>query len=191
MPISREDLSDSDIATLIERTAQRDEQAFEKLRAHLLKRSMITCNKFFRDPSLCEEIVQEAWLKVWLVASTFRRQETLAISWVIRIIRNLAIDKWRRRANKHGYEIHEESLERIGIYHPTTLKILIYRDMIRIAYRSVPEHCLRVFMLRYQADYSYDEIAEITGLPKGTVQSQLYRARQDIIKALQKHNFIS
>jgi RNA polymerase sigma-70 factor (ECF subfamily) len=147
-----------------------------------------------RDPALAEDVTQEAFLKAFSHLDRFDPQFKF-LNWILRIAHNAAIDAIRRRTPRA-----EISLERqIDAEGPSLEDRLADPDSDR-AFRDLEQQDLsrlmaaalerlrpeyrEVLVLRHHEDLSYDEIAEITGLPLGTVKSYLHRARAELARYL-------
>jgi DNA-directed RNA polymerase specialized sigma24 family protein len=85
----------ADLAELLARVALRDQQAFDQLyratSAHLLGVAFGVMQQRER----AEDVLQEAYINVWHSAGSFRVQQASAMTWLINIVRNKAIDRIR------------------------------------------------------------------------------------------------
>ena len=123
-----------------------------------------------------EDVVQEVFVKVW------SKKEHLATvdnkeAWCMTVTRNLALDK--RRKNGHRHEAVEDhySLADKGMTPFEVTKSSDTMSMIMEAIQELPEDQQQVVHLRDVEGYSYNEIAEITGLTLDKVKVYLHRAR--------------
>ncbi len=146
-----------------------------------------------REESL--EIVQEVFLKVYRKIHTFREEAGLS-TWIHRITINQCLN-WQRRW-KRRFRWQHQPLERdeIGEYPelgtnehcPETLiqkKELgkIFQERLK----ELPEDARVVFVLKEVEGFSYDEIAEVLKIKRGTVSSRLFYARQRLKESLKKY----
>jgi len=90
-------MTSDEIAKLILRVSLKDREAFDRL-------YQLTCNKLFgvclrilRDRAEAEEILQEIYVKVWTKADRFSVSDLSAMSWLMAVARNHAIDRVRSR----------------------------------------------------------------------------------------------
>jgi RNA polymerase sigma-70 factor (ECF subfamily) len=119
--------------------------------------------------TLAEEAAQEAFVKVWKALP--RYDGTAALStWLYAIARNTCLDELRRNALRREMPLEEVGLS--GGAAPPDGKLDAARVLARL-----PEMYRRVLALFYLEGRSYDEVAEMLGLPLGTVKSHLYRAK--------------
>jgi RNA polymerase sigma-70 factor (ECF subfamily) len=148
--------------------------------------------RLVRDPATAEELAQDSFVKAFRALHTFDPAHRFS-SWMLRIAHNTAIDYLRvRRPDTvplerdlgdgtvleqvipdRAHEDPAEAAERGDLRN--ALEAAISR--LRADYR-------RLVVLRYQEDLSYEEIAEVTGLPIGTIKSYLHRARAEMAREL-------
>ena len=134
-----------------------------------------------RRQDAAEDIVQEAMLRAFR-AFDGQRVDNLR-AWLLAIVRNCFLTSIARGARQDLEEASESLKEdQIGGRDlDTPESILIKRQesaAIRVLIEDLPHHYREVLVLRDIEDMSYREIAEITGVPIGTVMSRLARARK-------------
>src|ERR671932_91138 len=95
--MERKLLSDKE---LISRVARRDRAAFEVLYDRYSPKAMGLALKLLGEPNLAEEIVQEAFWRVWKRADTYTTQRGEFSTWLFGIVHNLAIDELRRQGSR-------------------------------------------------------------------------------------------
>ena len=126
-----------------------------------------------RDAAAAEDIAQEAFLSAVRALDRFDRKRPFG-PWLHRIVVNRAIDWARARALRpEADEVDAPAPERPE------------RDdeLLRELDRLTPEH-RAVIVLRYVLEYTPGEIAELTGLPRGTVNSRLRRGLDHLAERL-------
>lgn len=131
------------------------------------------------SPEESEEIIQEVYLKLFLVAKTEIPDNPVA--YVYRLARNLAISRLRNQTVAHRFV--QEVLEQISLVHngsdPLTScteeedKILLLE-----AINTLPPICRQVFILRKLHDKSHKEIAEDLAISIKTVENHIYKGMQ-------------
>jgi RNA polymerase sigma factor (sigma-70 family) len=134
-----------------------------------------------RDPTLAEDVVQEAFLKAYRGFEGFRGGDPRA--WLFAIVRTTFISSQRRKRDladiDDGPEIASEAetpeaaLVRLGEV-----------AGLRAAIESLPEPFRETLVLRELEELSYRDIAQLTSAPIGTVMSRLARARAMLAVAL-------
>ena len=85
------------ISELILRVALRDRIAFDRLYAATSAKLFGTCLRVLKDRTEAEEVVQEAYIRIWLKADRFSVTGQSPMSWLIAVARHLAIDRLRAR----------------------------------------------------------------------------------------------
>jgi RNA polymerase sigma-70 factor, ECF subfamily len=140
--------------------------------AHNLARWLV------RGSDAAEDVVQEACLRAFRYFGTFRGGNARA--WLLKIVRNTAF-RWLQKNRAHlatefNEAIHSEECEAVN---PETL-LLQGADtrLLEQAMDHLPERLREVLILRELEGLSYKEIAEVVGVPMGTVMSTLFRARE-------------
>ena len=138
-----------------------------------------------RDPSAAEDIVQEAFLRALRGFANYRGGD--AKSWLLAIVRNTA-SNWAR-GRRAAPRTTEEGLEEIvdeGQISPEAFVLRQHEiEGIRQLVESLPEPFRETLVLRELEELSYRQIAEITGVPVGTVMSRLARARRMLTEQLE------
>jgi RNA polymerase sigma-70 factor (ECF subfamily) len=146
-----------------------------------------------RNDSLAEDLAQEVFLKAFRALDTFDQRRKFS-SWLFKIAHNTAIDQLRRR------QLDTVPLEVPDPDEPNLVAVVPdaraespasraeRRDLAR-AMQSAVENLKplyrEVVILRYQEGLAYEEIAEITDLPLGTVKTHLFRARKAMVAYLE------
>lgn len=143
-----------------------------------------------REESL--EIVQDVFLKVYTHIHTFKGDSTLYF-WLKRITINQCLNwirRWKRRfrwqhqpLGGEGREPHKEPGTDVNnpeaVYEKKELKKILTEGL-----RDLPEDARTVFILKELEGLSYDEIAALLKIKKGTVSSRLFYARQRLKRSL-------
>jgi len=126
-----------------------------------------------------EDVVQEACLRALRYFGTFRGGNARA--WLLKIVRTTAFARLQKnRAHlldaEFNEEIHSDGGEALN---PETLLLQrADRQLLEQAMNHLPDGLREILMLRELEGLSYKEIAEVVGVPMGTVMSMLFRARE-------------
>ena len=130
------------------------------------------------------DVTQEVFIKVYNSLNKYSPEYKFS-TWLYRIAHNAAIDHMRRNPvspqsleaeNSDGtYQIQIESS---GPSPEQDHERAEWRNEIDSVVKCLPPAYRDLILLRHSRDLSYDEIAEITGLPLGTVKNRLFRARE-------------
>jgi RNA polymerase sigma-70 factor (ECF subfamily) len=125
-----------------------------------------------RDGSDAEDVVQEAYLRAWRAFDRFRGGD--GRPWLLTIVRNTALTWLRQHRRSKATIAFDESLH--GRTDPAT-QPAIDGDTLRFVLEGLPDQFREVVVLRELEGLTYKEVAEVTGVPIGTVMSRLSRAR--------------
>lgn len=84
-----------DLEKLLAYTALADQQAFAALYQATRRRAWAICLRLLRDPSVAEDAMQDAYVKVWHQAASYRPAQGSAQAWLAAVVRNTCLDKLR------------------------------------------------------------------------------------------------
>lgn len=130
------------------------------------------CLKACQDRAQAEDLAQEAFLKALQDPDTF---EDLGPSqrraWLFRTVKNLLCDRYRRCAVEERYlpELQADMAAAEPGYGQVEAQMLL---------QALPEQERTLFRLRYLEGYNASELAELLGLPPGTIRAKLSRSRK-------------
>jgi RNA polymerase sigma-70 factor (ECF subfamily) len=138
-----------------------------------------------RSETEAEDMVQEAFLRAIQHFGGFRGGDTRA--WLLTIVRNCCYDRLRRMGASVQNTDFDETLHSDGQPGPdpeTALLLAERSDLVRKSLAQLAEEYREVLVLRELEQLSYREIANIAGIPVGTVMSRLSRARKRLQQIL-------
>ena len=158
---------------LVERLAGGDPDAVDNLVDIYKDRLFAFILRSVGDYALAEDVFQEMWIKVIRRIGTFRGDSKLS-TWLFQVALNTVRDTMRKKGRHTFVDIDEvtqlpsnDKVDVDGIARAEQVKLLI---------DSLPEKMREVVVLKYYHDLMDTEIAEIAGIPEGTVKSRLHRA---------------
>src|SRR4051794_4614505 len=137
-----------------------------------------------RNADDADDIVQEAYLRAFRYFDGFHGGDARA--WLLKIVRNTAYQWLRKnRSRQPATEFDEEIHSEPGASDPEVL-LLQEADsrLVAEAISALPDRFREVLVLRELEGLSYKEIADVVGLPIGTVMSSLSRARDRFRQAV-------
>jgi RNA polymerase sigma-70 factor (ECF subfamily) len=130
------------------------------------------------------DLTQEVFIKVYNSLGRYRSEFKFS-TWIYKIAHNAAIDHLRRysvreQALSTGLDgdRREIALESRRLTPEQESEKKERRSEIEAVVHLLPSAYRELIVLRHSHDLSYDEIAEVTGLPLGTVKNRLFRARE-------------
>ncbi len=176
-------MSDED---LIEQFQAGTVEAFTILVDRYSGRLMHYLYGFLSDRKLCEDLLQETFLRVYRNRHSYQRIAKFS-TWLYTIAGNLARSEYRKRKRRRTYalqrvnrdgEEYDRPLPDETFFTPDRqAERALHRRYIQEALTQIPDVFREVVVLRDIQQLAYDEIAEITGLPMGTVKSRINRGR--------------
>ncbi len=160
---------------LLDRIACRDATAFALLYARYSKVAYTLAYRILAEPAETEDVVQDAFLNVWLHPLTSASIQHTARSWVLSIVRHRAHDYQRRRMQ---CDYRQRSLDDALVI-PSGVDTCaqaaqnmtvaqVYTELARL-----PREQRRVLVLAHIDGYSHDQIARLLDVPLGTVKGRL------------------
>lgn len=179
---------------LLQRHLSGDEKAFELL-VHRYRRELYNfLGRFTGDRTLAEDIFQETFLQLHLSAAAFDPTRRLR-PWLFTIAANKARDAMRKRARKQAApldavisasqqgETSYIDLMPSNIPQPDE-SILNFetRQAVQNIVGQMPENLRTVLLLNYFHEFPYKDIADMLGVPLGTVKSRLHAAIKHFAK---------
>jgi RNA polymerase sigma-70 factor (ECF subfamily) len=131
-----------------------------------------------RNGDDAEDIVQEAYLRAFQYSDGFRDGDARA--WLFTIVRNTAYS-WLRKTRAFEPVIQfDEEIAPPGVETPNPERLLLQKAdgrLVEEAMTQLPVRFREILILRELEGFSYKQIAEVMGVPIGTVMSTLSRAR--------------
>jgi RNA polymerase sigma-70 factor, ECF subfamily len=165
-----------DEASLIRRAASGEAAAFDALVERHAAAVLGVARARTGDPALAEEILQEAFVRMFKHLRRFRGESSLR-TWLVRVSLNLATDAARRDPRR--FESFAEPFpEPASLVDDAEQAGMRTEEAARVrgALSRLPEPLRVTVSLRYDADMSYAEIARELNIPIGTVSSRLAHA---------------
>ncbi len=187
------DLTKASDAELIARASEGDARALEILYDRYARVVYSFALRIVGDPSLAEELLQEAFFRAWQQGGAFRASRGSFITWLLSITHNLAIDELRKRrrrpqrADNNTTEEAEQLLpempdESQDVEEEVWLASL--RDRIADALASLPPAQREAIELAYFQGLTQREIAERLGEPLGTIKTRMRLGMQKLREQL-------
>jgi len=178
-------------------TAAEESASFERVALPHLDAAYNLARWLTRDNSAAEDVVQEAMFRALKYFSTFNGINARA--WVLQIVRNVAYKHLRSTQDVKTVSIDHDSSERDEFVPPEALidpgddpvaTLIRQREhgYLTALLERLPTELRECLILRELEDLSYNDIAQITNVPLGTVMSRLWRARRFLIETVQQES---
>ena len=159
------------------------ESGFEELVRRYQRPIAAYVYRMVGDYDAALDLTQEVFIKVYNSLSRYRSEYKFS-TWIYKIAHNAAIDHLRRYTAREQ-TFFSDADERTEIVIESRLMTPEQESErnercseIETVVQLLPHAYRELIVLRHSHDLSYDEIAEVTGLPLGTVKNRLFRARE-------------
>lgn len=172
---------------LLARCQQKDAEAFAQLVAEQQDYVYTLARRVLRNPEDAAELTQDVFLHVWNGLPFFRRQSRFR-TWLYRIVVNHCLNRLRRdQRENQTLRLDEHMAGQLTDTRNDPHAAAWERERRELVWRQVeqlPKRYRLVLTLFYQQELSCAEIAELLGVPVGTVKTHLYRARAALADSL-------
>ena len=174
-----------------------DGRAFEALFARYHGPIRRHVRRIVRDPATAEDLTQEVFERVWTRAGQWNGRGTFQ-AWLFRVATNLALNQLRSQRRRPQVPLPRREVEPAVLADEAHTAWLadpaavdpseaaergVDRDQLRQLLTGLPVDKRRVLELVHIADMDLATVAEVLGIPVGTVKSRLYYARKQLAQA--------
>ena len=175
----------------VRRVQAGDTEAFEPLVEKYKRKVFRLAYQVLRDQEEALDVAQEAFVKAFRALPAFKGDSAF-YTWLFRITMNVALDRKRQRATRAkslgADDVPPEEWERTATStdpDPEDVATGVERrERIRKGLDSLSEHHRAIIILSDIEGLQYREIAEVLGIPMGTVMSRLHHARKRLREVL-------
>jgi RNA polymerase sigma-70 factor, ECF subfamily len=165
-------LADEDLISLV---GDGDAEAFATLYDRRSRAAYSLAYRMMGEKQAAEDLLQDAFLKVWRGAASYRPERGSVRTWMLSIVHNRGIDQLRSLASRRRAQ------EKVEASAPTSQPSNAFgeawrnsqREQVREALGSLPKEQLKILELAYFSGYTHVEIADLLGLPLGTVKGRM------------------
>ena len=167
-------LSDEALIALV---ARGDDTAFAELYDRIGRVAYGIALRILRDERLAEDAVQEGFLAVWRSAATFRAERAKASTWVVTLVHRRAVDIVRREERRRAEPLEpvtgQDAPDPAGSAEDEAW-LGFERERVLGALAALPDAQRESLELAYYGGYSQSELAEMLGVPIGTIKSRMF-----------------
>ncbi len=160
---------------LMRRIQKEDFEAFDKLVDRYKGRLVNVVGRMLNDQTEAEDLVQETFLRVWTHRQDYDFSYCLS-TWIYTIALNLAKNELRKHRKFKFFNLGEMTEKGMELPDPKMGPSAL-GHMLDQAIQVLPIKYKTAFVLRDVEQMSYEEVAQILGVPLGTVKSRVNRAR--------------
>jgi RNA polymerase sigma-70 factor, ECF subfamily len=165
-------LADEDLISLVEAA---DAEAFATLYDRHSRAAFSLAYRMMGERQASEDLMQDAFLKVWRSAKSYRADRGSVRTWILSIVHNRGIDQIRSQASRRRTQ------DKIEASAPRSQPSEAFeetwrnsqRDQVREALNTLPPEQLTILELAYFSGYTHVEISDLLRLPLGTVKGRM------------------
>jgi RNA polymerase sigma-70 factor (ECF subfamily) len=165
-------LADEDLISLV---AQGDAEAFAVLYDRHSRAAYSLAYRMMGERQAAEDLAQDAFLKVWRSATSYRADRGSVRTWLLSIVHNRGIDQLRSLASRRRTQEKIEASTPKS--QPSEASAESWRnsqrEQVREALSTLPKEQLKILELAYFSGYTHVEIAELLDVPLGTVKGRM------------------
>ena len=176
---------------LVERCLQGDDAAWETVVSSYGRRIYNLSYRYTSRKEDSEDLTQEILIRVYQNLKSYRSEAGSFQNWVLRVARNLIIDHYRqvRRYPQPGgsEELETVTIQDDKIPNPQRAAEQVEASrFLRNGLQALSPELKEAIILRDLEGMAYQEIADMLGVPEGTVKSRINRGRLELTKLLMK-----
>jgi len=150
-----------------------DPDAFEELYRRHSRRVLMQARKICATPELAEEVANDTFLALWRGAHMYRPESVSVSSWLSAMVRNRAIDVWRRAASRPAeVAVSEEGAHQLESAPAAPTESFERPELVALI-ADLPADQKEAVFLAYFGELTHVEIAARTEQPLGTVKSRI------------------
>lgn len=187
------------LADLAARCLGGDADAWETLARSQQRRVYGICFRFTNSASDAEDLTQEVFLKMYRNLASFDPSKGGFTTWLTTLTRNLLVDNYRRSRLERASDSLDESIdgeddgpskaERLmdtGKSQEQHVAGLELKAQVQHALAQISPELREAVILRDLEDMDYKDIADVLGVPQGTVKSRISRGRAELARLLKR-----
>ncbi|WP_412466263.1 RNA polymerase sigma-70 factor [Pedobacter sp. KLB.chiD] len=176
--------------TLIDKIVEGDEQAFSVLFFKYLPVLHIFASKFTKSDDAAEEIIQDAFLRVWLNRDKLAEVENVK-AYLYKYVANESLSYLRKKLKEE--RVVDAFMAKQRDSHNNTIETINLNEVTRIiavAIDKLPEQRKNIYQLSRRDGKTIPEIAEILNISPNTVKNALVIALKSIRTHLDQHGIV-
>ena len=172
---------DQDIVELLRGGAV--ETAFERVVSRYEHKVYRLCYSVLRDPDQAQDAAQESLLRVWKALPKYDQRASLS-TWIYTITRNRCLTAIERRRFQESLSDPAVELEVEGLQARAPERDEDRGAILRGLVDELPERYRSALTLYYYEERAVGEVAQMLGVPEGTIKTNLHRARALLLERI-------
>ena len=172
--------------TLIAALAGRDLSALAALYDRYGRIAYALAYRILGEPEAAEDVVHDGFISVWRGATSYRSERGNVRGWLLSIVHHRAVDVLRRKTTFRPapLEIAEQRPADDDTAEEATRNV--EHATVRAALEALPQAQRRTIELAYFGGYTHVELAQIMGVPLGTVKGRMRIGLAKLRRALER-----
>jgi len=188
-----------DWSQVVRRCMDGDSGAWAELVRTHHRRVYGLCYRFTNNSADAEDLTQDVFLKIYSNLASFDMARGSLQVWITTMTRNLLVDNFRRTRNQRatgsldeGWDMTDElkPIDRLTATGASQHEVAAQKElagMVQAALAQVSVELREAVILRDLQDLDYKEIAQVLGIPEGTVKSRISRGRAELARLLERN----
>lgn len=172
----------TDLSLMLVKTGQGDRQAFAMLYQATSSKLFALALRILASRDLAEEALQDAYVKIWHSADTYREDKAAVMTWMTAIVRNRCIDLLRASPHEQGLK-EDESFDDWASDDLGPMEAAATRNDTKVLLRCMNQLAplqRQAFALSYFQGLAHEQLAHQLAQPLGTVKTWLRRGLETL-----------
>jgi len=164
-------LKEQEINSIVEKVKQGDVNSFELLYDNYSAALFGVCLKILNDQELAEDVLQDAYIKIWSNIQSYDNSKGIIFIWMLNIACNSAIDKYRQQ-KKRSIRTIQNSTNDVGNVLSNSEEFNINTIGLNELLKKLPEDQQEIIEYLYFKGYTQQEVSDELKMPLGTVKTR-------------------
>jgi RNA polymerase sigma factor (sigma-70 family) len=177
---------------LLKRCLAGENQAWESLLRTHNRKIYSLCYRFTGRTVEAEDLTQEIFIKVFQTLKSYDQAQGTFATWLTRVARNHLVDHYRRTKKDRSTSSLDDELGEVEAKPSSengplaSVESRERRELVQDGLNRLSPDLREAVILRDLQDLDYDEIAQVLGVPSGTVKSRINRGRLELARVLKR-----
>lgn len=177
---------------LVKRCLAGEDAAWEALLKTHTRKTYNLCYRFTAKVQEAEDLTQEIFIKVFQTLRSYDAAQGSFTTWLNRVSRNHLVDHYRRTKKDRATSSLDDELDTLEekpsreAEPVARLESRERQELLQVALNHLSPDLREAVILRDLHDLDYREIAQVLGVPEGTVKSRINRGRLELARVLKR-----